>query len=225
MSKKIAFIVLWLSFVTYAFFLAPPEQPGTFELIKNLSTGVWDGVNPIVISLFNIMGILPMIYSCLLFIDGRGQKISAAPFALVSFGVGVFAILPYLFLRQPNPEFPGKKNWFIKLLDSRITGAFLLISAAILIAYGLVNGNWADFVQQWQTNRFINVMSLDFCLLCLLPGVLISDDMARRNMNNNTLFWIAVLLPLFGSLIYLSMRSPLPEKSEQLSKPQVVSTS
>ncbi len=224
MSKKIAFIVLWLSFVTYAFFLAPPEQPGTFELIKNLSTGKWDGVNPLVVSLFNIMGVLPMIYSCLLFIDGRGQKISAASFALVSFGVGAFAILPYLFLRQSNAEFSGQKNWFIKLLDSRITGVLLLVGAVILVGYGLVNGDWADFVQQWQTNRFINVMSLDFCLLCLLPAVLIGDDMARRNMNNPALFWITALLPLFGSLIYLSLRSPLPENSKQLSKQQAVST-
>ncbi len=224
MSKKIAFIVLWLSFVSYAFFLAPPEQPGTFELIKNLSTGKWEGINPLVVSLFNIMGVLPMIYSCLLFIDGRGQKVSAAPFALTSFGFGAFAILPYLFLRQPNAEFPGQKNWFIKLLDSRITGTLLLISAAVLVGYGLVNGDWADFVQQWQTNRFINVMSLDFCLLCLLPSVLIGDDMARRNMNNPALFWITVLLPLFGSLIYLSLRSPMPANSKQLSKQQAIST-
>lgn len=224
MSKKISFIVLWLSFATYAFFLAPPEQPGTFELIKNLSTGVWDGVNPLVISLFNIMGILPMIYSCLLFIDGRGQKISAAPFALASFGVGAFALLPYLFLRQPNPDFLGKKNWFIKLLDSRITGVLLLLSTIGLVGYGLVNGNWANFVEQWQTNRFINVMSLDFCLLCLLPSVLIGDDMARRNMDNSALFWITALLPLFGSLIYLSVRSPLPETSEQLPAQKAVST-
>lgn len=222
--KKIAFIVLWLSFVSYAFFLAPPEQPGTFELIKNLSTGKWDGINPIVISLFNIMGVLPMIYSCLLFIDGRNQKISAAPFALFSFGVGAFAILPYLFLRQPNPGFTGKKDWFIKLLDSRITGILLLASAVLLVSYGLLNGNWTDFVQQWQTNRFINVMSLDFCLLCLLPAVLVGDDMARRSMNNSALFWTTVLLPLFGTLVYLSVRSPIPEKSEQLSPAQPAST-
>jgi hypothetical protein len=222
--KKIAFIALWLSFVSYAFFLAPPEQPGTFELIKNLSTGKWDGINPIVISLFNIMGVLPMVYSCLLFIDGRNQKISAAPFALFSFGVGAFALLPYLFLRQPNPEFTGKKDWFIKLLDSRITGILLLASAVLLVSYGLLNGNWTDFIQQWQTNRFINVMSLDFCLLCLLPAVLVGDDMARRGMNNSALFWTTVLLPLFGTLIYLSVRSPIPEKSEQLSPAQPVST-
>ena len=67
-------------------------------------------------------------------------------------------------------------------------------------------------------------MSLDFCLLCLLPSVLIGDDMARRNMDNSALFWITALLPLFGSLIYLSVRSPLPETSETLSKAQAVST-
>ena len=222
--KKIAFIVLWLSFVIYAFFLAPPEQPGTFELIKNLSTGKWDGVNPLVVSLFNIMGVLPMVYSCLLFIDGRNQKISAAPFALFSFGVGAFALLPYLFLRQPNSGFTGKKDWFIKVLDSRIIGILLLASSVLLVIYGLVNGNWTDFLQQWQTNRFINVMSLDFCLLCLLPAVLVGDDMARRRMNNAALFWTTVLLPLFGTLVYLSVRSPIPEESKQLSPPQPVST-
>lgn len=223
MNKKIGFLVLWLGFVTYAFFLSPPEQPGTFELIKNLSTGRWDGINPLVVALFNIMGVIPMIYSCVLFIDGRAQKISVAPFAVASFGVGAFAILPYLFLREPNAEFPGQKNWLIKILDSRITGVLLFISAAILVVYGLVNGNWGDFAQQWQTNRFIHVMSLDFCLLCLLFPALLGDDMARRGMQNKALFWTAALIPLFGPLLYLCVRSPLPEKA-QISTQQPVST-
>lgn len=223
MSRKIGFIVLWLGFVTYAFFLAPPDQPNTLELIKNLSTGRWDGINPLIISLFNIMGVFPMIYSCLLFIDGRAQKISVAPFATASFGVGAFAILPYLFLREPNREFPGDKTWLIKILDSRITGILLFISALILVSYGLVNGNWGDFIGQWQTSRFIHVMSLDFCLLCLLFPALLGDDMARRGMNNTALFWIAALIPLFGALVYLCVRSPLPDNA-QLSNRQPVST-
>jgi len=223
MSRKIGFIVLWLGFVTYAFFLAPPEQPNTFELIKNLSTGRWDGINPLIISLFNIMGVFPMIYSCLLFIDGRAQKISVAPFAAASFGVGAFAILPYLFLREPNAQFTGDKNWLIKILDSRITGILLFISALILVSYGLVNGDWKDFIGQWQTNRFIHVMSLDFCLLCLLFPALLGDDMARRGINNTALFWITALIPLFGPLLYLCVRSPLPDNA-QLSNQQPAST-
>lgn len=213
MDKKVGFWLLWLGFVTYAFVLAPPNQPDTFDLIKNLSTGKWEGINPLVVSLFNIMGIFPMIYSCLLFIDGRGQKIPAAPFASVSFGVGAFALLPYLALRKPNPKFVGKKNIFLKILDSRLTGIALSIGVIAIVGYGL-NGDWNNFVQQWQTDRFIHVMSLDFCLLCLLFPTLLGDDMARRGIKNSAIFWIAALIPLFGSLAYLCVRSPLPESSE-----------
>lgn len=210
MARKIGFGLLWVGFVTYAFLLAPPEQPDTFELIKNLSTGQWEGINPLVVSLFNIMGVWPMIYSCLLFIDGRAQKIPAWPFASVSLGVGAFALLPYLALREASTEFPGKKNAFLKLLDSRLTGVALTIGAVILVAYGLGNGDWGNFLQQWETSRFIHVMSLDFCLLCLLFPALLGDDMTRRGLKNPQLFWLTALIPLFGPLIYLCVRPPLP---------------
>ncbi|MEH2447867.1 MAG: DUF2834 domain-containing protein [Nostoc sp.] len=218
MVRKIAFGFLWLGFITYAFFLAPPEQPGTFELIKNLSSGQWQGVNPLVIALFNLMGIWPLIYSAVVFIDGRGQKIPAWLFAIASFAVGIFALLPYLALREPNNKFVGKKNALLKLLDSRVTGVVLTVATVILVAYGLKGGDWDSFVQQWQTNRFINVMSLDFCLLCLLFPALLRDDMARRSWNPQ-FFWLITLIPLFGPLIYLSVRPPLQEVGvESISK-------
>ncbi|BDI18384.1 hypothetical protein ANSO36C_41860 [Nostoc cf. commune SO-36] len=211
MVRKIAFGLLWLGLVVYAFFLAPPEQPGTLELIKNLSLGQWEGIKPLVIALFNIMGIWPLIYSGVLFIDGRGQKIPAWLFAIPSFAVGAFALLPYLALREPNNEFVGKKNILLKLLDSRVTGFVLIVGTVILVAYGLKGGDWGSFVQEWQTNRFIHVMSLDFCLLSLLFPALLGDDMARRGWKNSQFFWLIALIPLFGPLIYLSVRPPLQE--------------
>lgn len=223
MIRKVSFLLLWLGFVSYAFLLAPPNQPDTFELIKNLSTGKWEGINPLVVSLFNIMGVWPMIYSCLLFIDGKEQKIPAAPFATLSFGVGAFALLPYLALREPNTKFTGKKNLFLKILDSRLTGIVLSIGAIAIVVYGL-NGDWSNFVQQWQTDRFIHVMSLDFCLLCLLFPALLGDDMARRGMKNSAIFWLTALIPLFGSLIYLCVRSPLPENSSEVAASQQPAT-
>lgn len=210
MVRKIAFGLLWLGFIAYAFIFAPPDQPNTFELIKSLSTGEWQGINPLIIALFNIMGIWPLIYSAVVFTDGRGQKISAWPFATASFAVGAFALLPYLALRKPNQEFVGKKNIFLKLLDSRITGVLLTLGAAILVGYGL-QGDWGDFIQQWQTSRFIHVMSLDFCMLSLLFPALLGDDMVRRGWKDNQLFWLFALIPLFGPLIYLSVRPPLAE--------------
>lgn len=220
MVRQIAFGVLWLGFVFYAFVLAPPNQPDTFELIKNLSTGQWQGINPLVIALFNLMGIWPMIYSALIFIDGRGQKIPAWLFASASFGVGAFALLPYLALRKTNPQFPGTKNALIKLLDSRVTGIILTVGTVILVAYGLLQGDWSNFIQQWQSDRFIHVMSLDFCLLCLIFPALLGDDMARRDWQTQ-LFWLFALIPLFGPLIYLCLRPPLPEANVVVSNQKV----
>lgn len=209
MANRISFWLLWLGFIAYAFLFAPPDSPDTLPLIQNLSTGNWDGINPFVIALFNIMGVLPMLYACLLLIDGRGQKTRAFPFVIGSFLVGAFALLPYLALRQPHPSFQGEPTGLIRLVDSRWTGRAIALAALALLTYGITQGNWADFVQQWQTSRFIHVMSLDFCLLCLLVPVLLKDDMERRGLKDNGLFWAIALTPLLGPLAYLSTRPSL----------------
>jgi hypothetical protein len=215
MFRKISFWLLWIGFSTYAFVFAPPDSPETITLITNLSTGKLADINPLIVALFNIMGIWPLIYSCVLYADGRGQKIPAWLFATLSFGVGAFALVPYLALREPNPEFTGKKNVFLKILDSRFTAIVLTLGAAALVAFGLTKGDWSNFVQQWQTSRFIHVMSLDFCMLSALFPALLSDDMARRGMQNSTAFWAVTLVPLFGPLAYLCTRKPLPENHVQ----------
>ena len=100
----------------------------------------------------------------------------------------------------------------IKLVDSRWLGVALTLGTIGLLSYGITQGNWADFVSQWQTNRFIHVMSLDFCLLTLLLPVLISDDIDRRNFTNPQAVKILSLIPLFGGLIYLCIRPSLPDR-------------
>lgn len=213
--RKLALWLLWAGFVVYAFAFAPPNQPDTFTLIKDLSTGNWDGINPLVLALFNIMGVWPLIYSCFLYSDGRMQKIPAWPFGAASFGVGAFALLPYLALRNPAPTFAGEKTGWLKLWESRWLAIGLAIGAIGLLGYGFSQGNWSDFAAQWQTSRFIHVMSLDFCLLCLLPPALLGDDMARRGVQDSRIFWAAALIPLFGPLGYLLWRPPLKSGSAE----------
>ncbi|PSB18390.1 DUF2834 domain-containing protein [filamentous cyanobacterium CCP1] len=214
MSRKLLLWLTWGLFVIYAFGFAPPNQPDTFALIQNLSTGNFAGINPLIIALFNIMGVIPLLYSCFLYSDGQMQKIPAWFFAIGSFGVGAFALLPYLALRQPNPLFAGEKNGWLKLWDSRLTGGLIAIGAIALLTYGITQGDWADFVQQWQTSRFVHVMSLDFCLLCLLFPFLLADDMTRRGLTDRRIFWAVTLVPLLGALAYVVLRPPLsPEKA------------
>ncbi len=210
MNRRIAFGLLWLGFVAYAFLLAPPDQPEqTLDLILRLSSGQWAGINPAVVALFNLMGVWPAIYAGLLLIDGRMQKIPAWPFVLGSFLVGAFALLPYLALRQPNRDFQGPKTGWLKLQDSRWLGLLLCLVSLGLLVYGLSQGDWSDFAQQWQTRRFIQVMSLDFCLLSLLFPALLGDDMARRGLDNRLIFWAVALIPLLGPALYLALRPRL----------------
>jgi hypothetical protein len=220
-SHQLIFGTLWLGFTSYAFWLAPPDRSDTLQLIINLSTGKWEGINPLVIALFNLMGILPMVYACLMLIDGKTQKLAAGLFSAASFGVGAFAILPYLALRVPNADTNRdrangsqiERSGIIKLVDSRWLAIGLTISTIVLIVYGISQGDFADFAQQWQTNRFIHVMSLDFCLLTLLLPVLIPDDLARRHSDNPKLVTAVSLIPLFGGLYYLCTRPHLPESN------------
>ncbi|HIK13522.1 MAG TPA: DUF2834 domain-containing protein [Oscillatoriaceae cyanobacterium M33_DOE_052] len=211
MRTKIGLGLLWVGFVVYAFNFAPPDQPDTLELIVNLSAGQWENINPTVVALFNIMGVWPIAYTCVLLLDGRNQKIPAWPFALGSFALGAFALLPYLALRDPNASFSGRKNLLLRVVDSRWTGAVVTLATVILLAGGITYGNWSDFCHQWQTSRFIHVMSLDFCLLCLLFPLLLKDDMARRGLTQPGIFWAVSLVPMLGAAVYLAWRPPVQE--------------
>ena len=219
MTQKTIFALLWFGFTLYAFTLAPPLQPDTPELILKLSTGQWDGINPLIVALFNLMGVWPMIYAALVLIDGVGQKIPAWPFVALSFGTGAFALLPYLALREQNTTFSGTKTKLLSLVDSRWTGRAIALASLVLLTYGLTHGNWSDFIEQWKSSQFIHVMSLDFCMLCAIVGPLVKSDMAKRDFDNPTLFWTAAFVPLLGVAFYLSVRPPLSANETPVSNP------
>lgn len=224
--RRIALGGLWLGLIVYAFGFAPPEQPDTAELILNLSTGQWRTVNPWIVSLFNVMGVWPVIYAALVLVDGKRQSFPAWPFVAGSFALGAFALLPYLVLRQAAPQLAGegvmppvetpppKTSIMLGLSNSRWLGGGCAIAIIALLIYGLSQGNWADFVAQWHSSRFIHVMSLDFCLLCVLFPLLLKDDMAQRQLRSPALFWVVSLIPLLGPALYLTLRPPLAAEAQ-----------
>jgi hypothetical protein len=213
MTSKVLLGLLWIGFIGYAFVFAPPDQPDTFTLIQNLSTGQWNGINPLIVALFNVMGVWPILYCAVLMADGDTQKLRAWPFAAASMAVGAFAILPYLIFRKPHGDWSGTKTLGLRIWDWRGWGAIALTGAIFCFGFGFTQGNWVDFVQQWQTNRFIHVMSLDFWMLSVLFPILVRDDMARRGMSNSSL-WVLTMVPLLGPCLYVLLRSGLGTKTE-----------
>lgn len=210
---RLMLAALWLGFVGYAFLLAPPDQPDTADLILRLSSGAWDGLNPALVALFNAMGLWPLVYAAVALVDGRGQRLWAWPFVVTSFAVGAFALLPYLALRAPVP-WVGPADRLLRVVGSRLWGVGLAVAALVLLGWGLLAGDWPAFWHQWQTSRFVHVMTLDFCALWGLFPVLLVDDLPRRNLGDQRWILPAVLaLPLVGAALYLALRPPLPEVS------------
>ncbi|MBW4627438.1 MAG: hypothetical protein KME49_18525 [Brasilonema octagenarum HA4186-MV1] len=216
MSRKIALWLLWVGFIAYLLLFAPPlHLEETLTLLKNIFTLNWADVNPVLLCLFSLVGIWLFIYSGVLFFDGRMQWIPFYPFAIASIASGTLGLIPYLALREDNQQFSGRKDAFLQLLDSRFFGIGLSLSTLGLFAYAFVLGDWVGFWQQFLGDRFINGMSLAFCLFCLLFPTVLGDDMARRRWNNPQVFWAVSLVPLFGPLVYLCLRPPIPENVAQ----------
>lgn len=209
MSKRIIFWAIWLLFIVYATIFAPPDQSNSLALITQLSTGKWQDINPYVVALFNIMGVWPILYGSVMLTDGQRQTVRAWPFLVGSFAVGAFAILPYLALRTPNLNHPIQQSWILAIANSRWLGVIVFASVLGLLGYAITQGSWADFIQQWQSSRFIHVMSLDFCLLCLLFPTLLKDDWASRGLERSWLYWLVLFTPLIGPACYLVFRPPL----------------
>lgn len=216
MVRKITLWLIWVGFIAYVLLLAPPlHLQETLTLLKNLLTVQWTKINPIILSLFSLIGVWIQIYSCVLFFDGRMQKIPFWPFALASLGSGVIGLIPYLALREANQEFSGNKDGWLKLLDSRSTGVILTVFTLGLLGFGFLAGDWGDFIDQFESDRFINGMSLAFCLFCLLFPTVLGDDLARRGfLSNSQLFWVIALVPLLGPLAYLCWRPSLRDTAE-----------
>ena len=218
MSRRVSLFLLWFVFVAYTIALAPLDQPDTWPLVKNLLTFQLSNVNPIVVAIFWLLGVWPMIFACLMFFDGRMQKFRAWPYFIGSNGTGVMCLLPYLFLRDRNQEFFGGNDKWLRILDRRSTGVTLLLITIALFAYAIIFGDWADYFQQFQTRHFVHLITLDFFVMCLTFPLtsLFDDDMARRGIKDSRMFWAVALVPLFGPLMYLCLRPPIPGISPKI---------
>ncbi|MBD2314995.1 DUF2834 domain-containing protein [Desertifilum sp. FACHB-1129] len=211
MGSKITLWLIWLIFVAYTLLLSPLEQPGTLTTIEKLIKLDWSEINPILATIFSLMGVWPMIYASLLFVDERSQDISAWPSFLTSNGSGVIGMLPYLILRRPNQTFSGEKDLWIRILDSRVYGILLTLTTVGLFAYAIFAGDWGDYLHQFHASRFVHLISLDFCLMSAVFPAILGDDMARRGLQDSRIFWGVSLIPLFGALAYLCFRPHLPD--------------
>ena len=158
-----------------------------------------------------------MVYLTILLIDGQNQRLNGTFSALLSNFLGAFIILPYFGLRRSEKCREYRLNIFIRIFESKMTSILLMITSIALICYALIFGHLSIFLHEFQTNRFIHVMTIDFFVLSFLFPFIIDDDLKRRqnfDKNSSSFYFRLGFLPLFGPLIYLCQRQPLKQSKD-----------
>ncbi len=205
--RRLLLLLLLIADILYAAFVAPKGDPPG-NLFLELALGQGPAKNPAVWGVFQLLGIVPLMYWALLFPDGRGQKVWAWPFSLGMMAFGAFSLLPYLILRRPYPNaVPGARNLAVRWFAGRPFAVFVAVALAALLAWILLFGSLANYVYWFRVSNFVHVMTVDLLVLTLLFPVLLRDDMARRGVSDESVLGrVALAVPLLGPAWYLVMR-------------------
>jgi len=206
--QKIALALLWVGFAIYAFGLAPDDHSDTMAQVKALAALQGE---PLSVALFNSLGILPALYLFLLIPDGRGQRLPSWPFAVLSFALGGFAILPYLILRRPHGERPeGAPSLAQRIFDARAFALVVALAMLGTLGAGVALGHFGAFADEWRHVRLLHVSGIDFLICSVIFMVLVDDDMKRRGLTPSGPLWVVSRIPLFGLLAYIVARPKIP---------------
>lgn len=171
---KAAAAGVWLALLIAA--LTAPPAEGTATMVWQLAT--FQGPDPLLVAVFQMMGVWPLWYGRRLFLD-RAWWVGVL--ALSSFAIGAFALMPAIVLRdasRPRREGPGWLVWFCR---SRLVQVGLLVSSVALLGYGLVFGDGEVALGLWKTHGFVFTYCLDFTALTLMyPLLVFQEGLMRR---------------------------------------------
>ena len=196
---------VWLVFVGYSILFAPATDANTGALVMAILQGKFQEINWVVITLFNLMGVWPLIFMVIFGIESKTQRIPAWPFIIGSFFLGAFVLMPYFGLRNlPSATEKGiPYKGIVKSLDGRILPVILLVVTIGLVLMAVIAGDWADYATQFQKNGFVHVMSLDFLMFTALFPIALKEDLIRRNWFDRKKWILFSIIPLFGACSYL----------------------
>lgn len=216
--------LFWAGFIAYAALAAPNQTPyrDQYFVKKLLGLSGDDGfrMNQVLFCLWNVMGVIPLIYAQLLIPSARSKdgRPPVWPFATASAFVGAFALLPYFALWAPTttdnvPSREERRRRPLRVLDSKITAALAALGAVGLAGGALAAGpgDWTEFFQYFRESKLVHVTSIDFAILTVFLPFFMILDMGVRKWSGREKWWLPfALVPLLGPAAYLLIRPPVP---------------
>ncbi|RAZ81108.1 hypothetical protein [Planococcus halotolerans] len=158
------FLIIWLLLIVYARYLAPGTGANN-PIFPELFNGNIGAIDPLVFAVFNSLGIFPMVFLTILLLNDK-QRWPAWPFALLSFGIGAFSLLPYYAFGNKKS---GKKlrtpRWLVRFLRSRFWLIVLIIMWTVNWLTLLQGFSFADYVDYFFASSLVSVMTVDWLVL------------------------------------------------------------
>ena len=186
---------IWLIFILYALFFAPGVDLWNDPIVHSLLKGQFGDVDSLVVTVFNFLGIFPLLFATLLLPKDK-NIVPAWPFILGSILFGAFSLLPYFFLRKegyPRPiRIPG---WMVTLLNSRWYTAFLILISISALSYLLNGFSFNTFWLSFKESKLVSVMTIDFLLLTWLSHYIIKQQYGIKKYT-----WLC-FFPILGPLM------------------------
>ncbi|PYZ91527.1 hypothetical protein CR194_19535 [Salipaludibacillus keqinensis] len=188
-------LVVLMLLLLYTFFIAPGAGSQEDLLFQQLVTGQFNEVDPLVVTVFSMLGVYPIIFAMLL-IPKDHYRWAAWPFVLFSFVLGAFSLLTYfIFRKNKTYDKPRGPKLLHKSLVHPISVSIVLIIAVSLYVNGS-GGSLTAYQQAFMSSHLVSVMTIDlFVLIWLSYDVL-------KNEWNLRFSWLA-FIPAIGPLVLL----------------------
>ncbi|MGD7009074.1 hypothetical protein [Metabacillus sp. 84] len=182
----------FFALLIYALFFATGQGGMEDPILQAFLSGEFGKLDPLVTMVFSFLGIFPFFWTALYFRSDQ-YAVPAWPFALLSFGLGAFALLPYLFFRKKEKKARPRVQNIGYALSSRWAMLTLLLITLFLYIYGLLFGSFIGYKEAFLQSSLVSVMTVDFLLLVIYSWWWIRKEAPGKE-------WLC-FFPLSGALI------------------------
>ncbi|WP_203333749.1 hypothetical protein [Planococcus beigongshangi] len=199
------FLLIWILLILYARYLAPGTGANN-PIFPELFNGSIGAIDPLVLAVFNSLGIFPLVFLTLLLLNDK-QRWPAWPFALLSFGIGAFSLLPYFaFGIKKSDRKLRTPRWLFRFLRSRFWLIVLIIMWAGNLLTLLQGFSFADYADSFFASSLVSVMTVDWLVLYGLS--IYTVHRFYPDARAKGLAWI----PIIGPVLVLLRNRPLTER-------------
>jgi hypothetical protein len=210
MTKTILALA-WIAGWVHVIWFTPTGDGSIVEFLGAVMQRDTEQVDPLVFTVFNLLGVWPLVMLAMLVQDDQG-RLKAWPFAFSSMVLGNSALYVYLFFRREQTGAVAPMTPLVRIAESKALAFFLLVSTIALLAYAIVQGSFDAYAQAFETNSFVSFMTVDFFLFSIAFAAILRDDLRRRAMPTGGFSWLYALVPALGAVFYLTVRAPLTDR-------------